>query len=228
MSHPTARGLKLAGMKPAPASFTPSSASGAAQMIGLFLARLWAALLRLEASQAAIAPAEAASMVHAGEAMVHAFIRGLAATELQAAGFPDAAKALRRACADGAGATSPTHMDPVSPAELTRRLEASLLMFERAEALAHQLACMMVCALGLTFSQSRGAQGDNLVSLAEQAALSAVYVKLSFTRAKQRYPIPPTPIPVGQGPPDCSPPIPNLIWDPCRSAGKMPGDTSLA
>ena len=144
-------------MKPAPASFTPSSASGAAQIIGLFLARLWAALLRLEASQAAIAPAEAAAMVRAGEAMVHAFIRGLAATELQAAGFPGAAKALRVACADGAGATSPTHMDPVSPAELTRRLEASLLMFERAEALAHQLACMMVCALGLASSQSRGA-----------------------------------------------------------------------
>ncbi|MFC6197975.1 hypothetical protein [Ponticaulis profundi] len=82
-------------MTQAPASANAYASLSLAQLIGLNLARLYAWLVRFEASGQSHIPTDIASMVFATDAMVHAFIRLLASEQLERAGFVLAARAMR-------------------------------------------------------------------------------------------------------------------------------------
>ena len=126
-------------MTTAPAFDMLHTLPGPNRLVGLFLARLLGYLLRLHHTGQTDVPADIASMVRSADDMVDACIRYLAACQLNAAGCPAAAEALRSTPKDHAPAAH-TVMEPVSPAELIERLQASIDMFERAEALASELA----------------------------------------------------------------------------------------
>lgn len=139
-------------MTHAPASHTSCHAFCA---IGLYLARLLGEVVRLQTSGMRDAPADITSMVGSANAMVFAFIRSLAATELSSSGYSDAANLLRDWHHHHVMAV-PHRIDvPTSPSELRRQLEESMALFERAEVLAYQLACMIICVLGRTFPVGR-------------------------------------------------------------------------
>ncbi|MFC6199848.1 hypothetical protein [Ponticaulis profundi] len=118
--------------------------------IGLYLARLLGEVARLQTSGMRDAPANITSMVGSANVMVFAFIRSLAATELSSSGYSDAANILRDWHHHHDMAVPLRIDEPHSPTELRRQLEDSMALFERAEVLAHQLACMITCALGHT------------------------------------------------------------------------------
>ncbi len=141
-------------MNPAPASVISRHAFC---MISLFLSRLLVYIERLETSGERAVPADVAYMVISANAMVHAFIRGLAVTELKFCGYAQAGNALRAWHNTHIIATHHTSDEPFSPAELRQQLEASIALFERADVLAHQLACMIVSVLGLSFPATRSA-----------------------------------------------------------------------
>lgn len=82
-------------MTQAPASANAYASLSLAQLIGLNLARLYAWLVRFEASGQSHIPTDIANMVFATDAMVHAFIRLLASEQLERAGFVLAARAMR-------------------------------------------------------------------------------------------------------------------------------------
>ena len=139
-------------MNPAPASVISRHAFC---LISLFLSRLLGYIERLETSGEQAVPADVAYLVISANAMVHAFIRSLAVTELKSCGYLQAGKALRAWHTPQAIATHYTSDEPFSPAELRQQLEASIALFERADLLAHQLACMIVSVLGLAFPVTR-------------------------------------------------------------------------
>ena len=203
-------------MTPAPAFDILHTLPGPNRLVGLFLARLFGYLLRLHHAGQTEAPADIVSMVHSADDMVDACIRYLAACQLNAAGCPAAAEALRSTPEDCTPAASQTLMESASPAELIERLQTSIDMFERAEALASELACLMLCLHCLISPWRRGPRLHT--GLIRAPALQARRLGLG----------PPTPYPMGRGPPAFSPPIPNLIWDPCQSTGKVQGGTSQA
>ncbi|WP_293613315.1 hypothetical protein [Ponticaulis sp.] len=134
-------------------------------------------------------PADIVSMVRSADDMVEACIRYLAAGQLNAAGCPTAAEALRSTTEDLAPVASHTIMEPASPAELIEQLQASIDMFERAEALASELACMMLCVHCLITPWQRGPRLHT--GLMRAPALQTC--RLGFT--------PPTAIRVARGPP---------------------------
>ncbi|MAK61127.1 MAG: hypothetical protein CMK09_09140 [Ponticaulis sp.] len=202
-------------MIPAPASDMPHTLPGRTHAIGLFLVRLMAYLLRLHQADKTSVRADIAAMVHSAHGMVHTFIRNRAAAQLKAAGCLNEASALRSKPGELAPAASHTQTEPISPAELIERLEATIETFERAEALASALACMMLCVHCLTTPWQRRPRH---AQIRRASAIQTRRVGLG----------PPKPVPVGRGPPYMSPLIPNLVWDPCQSAGKMPGGTSQA
>ncbi|WP_022693034.1 hypothetical protein [Ponticaulis koreensis] len=82
-------------MYSAPASFTNLSSHDPRRVIGLFLARLLAYLVRLHAAGEAAVPKDIAAMAHSAEALVSQFIRMRAAEQLKACGFTFAANAMR-------------------------------------------------------------------------------------------------------------------------------------
>ena len=207
-----------------PASYDPYASPGPGQVIGLFLARLIAYLMRLQTNGQTIVPDDIACMVASAEGMVHHVIRAQAAAQLKHAGFTEAARAMRdpealreaRRSAQAAGGAdslvcncSPApslHLErvqgcnPASPAELIDRLQTTIETFDRADALASQLAHMILCALAFVFPETRErpafARPDNATCRVG--------------------PGPPTIITAGQGPPYFWPP-------PLLDPGSPPG-----
>ena len=207
-----------------PASYDPHASLGPGQVIGLFLARLFAYLTRLQTNGQTMVPDDIACMVASAEGMMHAFIRMRAADQLKTAGYTDAARAMRdpdalreaRRSAQAAGgadtlvcncsrAPSPRleraqGCAPVSPAELIDRLQTTIETFDRADALASQLARMILCALAFVSPEAPErtafARPDNATC------------RVGFS--------PPTIIPAGRGPPYFWPP-------PLLDPGPVPG-----
>ena len=209
-----------------PASYDPYASPGPGQVIGLFLARLIAYLMRLQTNGQTIVPDDIACMVASAEGMVHHVIRAQAAAQLKHAGFTEAARAMRdpealreaRRSAQAAGGAdslvcncSPAPSlrlervqgcNPASPAELIDRLQTTIETFDRADALASQLAHMILCALAFVFPETRErpafARPDN------------ASCRVGFS--------PPTIIPAGQGPPYFWPPP---FWIPGLRPGQL-------
>lgn len=140
----------------APASDMLHTLPGPNRLVGLFLARLLSYLLRLHHAGHTMVPADIVSMVRSADAMVDASIRYIAAGQLNAAGCPAAAEALRSTVDDLAPAAAHTFSEPASPAELIEQLQTTLETFERAEALARELACLMICIHCLISPWQRG------------------------------------------------------------------------
>ncbi|WP_155802551.1 hypothetical protein [Ponticaulis koreensis] len=82
-------------MTPAPSSAPDYTSLTIGQLIGLNLARLYAWCLRLHASGEIRAPHDLVRMVILTDAMVHSYVRMLASTQLERAGFTFAANAMR-------------------------------------------------------------------------------------------------------------------------------------
>lgn len=176
-------------MTPAPASDMPHTLPGGTQAIGLFLVRLMAYLLRLhQAGKTNVRP-DIAAMVRSAHPIVHTFIRNRAAAQLKAAGCLTEARALRSKPGNLALAAAHTQTEPAAPAELIRQLQTTIETFERAEALASTLACLMLCVHCLTNPWQRSS--NRLTVIHCGAAIQIRRVGFS----------PPTPIPVGRGPP---------------------------
>ena len=149
------------GMCSAPASFSNLASHDPRRVIGLFLARLLAYLVRLHAAGEAVVPKDIAAMAHSAEALVSQFIRMRAAARLKACGFTFAANAMR-APDIPVGAHQPMarterdqNCEPVTPAELIDRLQTTIDTFERAEDMASLLARVIVCALAYIFPEVR-------------------------------------------------------------------------
>lgn len=148
-------------MYSAPASFTNLSSHAPRRVIGLFLARLLAYLVRLHAAGEAVVPKDIAAMAHSADALVSQFIRMRAAEQLKACGFTFAANAMR-APDIPVGARQPSvrmerdqNCEPVTPAQLIDRLQTTIETFECAEDMASLLARVIVCALAYIFPEVR-------------------------------------------------------------------------
>lgn len=145
----------------APASFTNLSSHDPRRVIGLFLARLLAYLVRLHAAGGAVVPKDIAAMAHSAEALVSQFIRMRAAEQLKACGFTFAANAMRapdiplHSHQPAARIERHQNCERVTPAELIGRLQTTIDTFERAEDMASLLARMIVCALAYIFPEVR-------------------------------------------------------------------------
>ena len=133
-------------MKPASASVISPNALGPCRAIGAFLAGLLAYLVRLQTSGQTVIPAHIAPMVRSADGIVYVFICNLAVMQLKSAGYTREADALRMMRADRPLNTSSVHAASASPAELIARLEATITMFEQAEARSEHLVRLMVCA----------------------------------------------------------------------------------
>ncbi|MFC6196435.1 hypothetical protein, partial [Ponticaulis profundi] len=131
--------------EPAPAN--PYASLSIAQLVGLQLARLYALLVRMEASGERRVPADIARMVISTEGLVHAFIRVLAAEQLKHAGFIEASNAMREPVGTQAPPALTFDVPHTTPTALLARLETSIQTFERAERQASHLARLILCAL---------------------------------------------------------------------------------
>ncbi len=145
-------------MNPAPSSLPDYTSLTIGQLIGLNLARLYAWCMRLQASGETRAPRDFARMLISTDAMVHSYIRMLASTQLEQVGFAYAANAMRMPIWQRADSFVFSRAPSVrieraqgcdlnSLAELSDRLQTTIENFERAEVLASQLACVIICAL---------------------------------------------------------------------------------
>ena len=140
-----------------PASVIPHPASGPGRLIGLYLARLFACLVRLDTSRERYAPSDITQMVASAEAMVYGFIRLLAAAQLESAGYTSAAHAMRTQAALWRDTTVQIDSGQATPADLIARLETIIANFERAYVLAHLLVCVIVCTRGNAAAEMRSA-----------------------------------------------------------------------
>ena len=165
---------------------------GPNRLVGLFLARLLSYLLRLHHAGHTIVPADIVSMVRSADAMVDASIRYLAAGQLNAAGCPAAAEALRSTLDDLAPATAHAFAEPASSAELIEQLQTTLETFQRAEVLARELACLMLCVHCLITPRQRGPR--LLTGVKHAPALQPQRLSVTFRTA----------IRVARGPPGMS------------------------
>lgn len=141
----------------APASLSNLSSHDPRRVIGLFLARLLAYLVRLHAAGEAVVPKDIAAMALSAEVLVSQFIRMRAAARLKASGLTFAANAMRAPDIP----VSPhlperaQNCEPVTPAELIGRLQTTIETFERAEDMASLLARVIVCGLAYIFPEVR-------------------------------------------------------------------------
>ena len=190
-------------MTTAPAFDMLHTLPGPNRLVGLFLARLLSYLLRLHHAGQTVVPAEIVSMVRSADAMVEASIRYLAAGQLNAAGCPAAAEALRSTLDNLAPAATHTFAEPASPAELIEQLQTTLETFERAEALARELALVMLCVHCLISPWQRGPRHA-------PSALRARSRGHGFTGSMSIARSPQTAIRVARGPPIRAP----NIWPP--------------
>ena len=216
-------------MSPRPASFFSRSSPDPRRVIGLFLVKLFAYLVRLQASGQTVVLNDIAHMVNSADAMVNGFIRTLAVKQLKLTGYADAAGALRatdsltrtrRAAQAKGGADSfvssysyghSLRTERVQSCEfsttedLIARLQTTIETFERADAIASLIARIMVCVLACRSPGSR----ERLVHSRDAT--------LPPNPSGGACPCPPTIIPVGRGPP-C--PWPPPILDPGSPPGK--------
>ena len=118
------------------------------RVIGLFIARLLAYLLHLQASGRATVPPDIAYMVASADLMVHDLICYLAERRLHAAGYRCEAEVLR---ATGTHRPVCAPSATTSPTELIARIEATRAKFEQAETLSEHLARLVVCAFCLLY-----------------------------------------------------------------------------
>lgn len=130
-----------------PASRISHASIGPHRLIGLFLTRLYAHLIRLNTSGQRYAPSDIAHMVVSAEAMVQAFVRSLAAAQLKSAGYHDAACAMCMPPGLHTPLTVQAHADPVRTDQLIERITSAIADFEKADALASLLARIIFCAL---------------------------------------------------------------------------------
>ncbi|MDF1680472.1 hypothetical protein [Ponticaulis sp.] len=170
-------------MIPAPSSVPDYTSLTIGQLIGLNLARLYAWCMRLQASGETRAPRDLVRMVISTDAMLHSYVRMLASSQLERAGFTYAANAMRMPIWQRAGRlvgsrapsvrieraqgcavcsheaevlTEPTQgCDLISLGELFDRLQTTIENFERAEILASHLARVIVCALAYLVPEVR-------------------------------------------------------------------------
>ena len=178
------------------------------KVIGLFLTRLIAYLIRLDASGFIFAPPDMAHKVASAEGMVHAFIRMRAAEQLENAGLTDAAKAMRTPVwmrNKPTASIDQTAMTPVPTAELIERLKNAMADFERADAMASMLARIILLAITYAFPETR--ERTTHARIATDPANEPCRASLG----------PPTIIPVGRGPPYSWPPP---LLDPGSTPGK--------
>ena len=144
-----------------------------ARAVGLFLAKLFAYLVRLQTSGQTIVPDDIAYMVGSAEDMVHGCIRMRASAQLKTVGYTFASEAMRAPggsvqSKSGAGSLvrycsrAPSlrtegvqGCEPVSPEDLLDRLTTTIETFDRADDLADQLARMVLCSLAFVFPQTR-------------------------------------------------------------------------
>ena len=130
------------------ASVIPLASLSPGRLIGLYLARLFAYLVRLETSCLKAASPDDAQRVVSAEAMVYGFIRLLAAAQLESAGYTSFAHTMRTQAALWNDTTVQTDLRQATPADLIARVKTIIANFERAEALAHLMACIIICAHG--------------------------------------------------------------------------------
>ena len=183
------------------------------RVIGLFLVKLFAYLIRLQASGQTVVPKDIAHMVSSADAMVNGYIRTLAVKQLKLTGYADAAGALRatdsltrtRRSAQAKGGadsfvSSYSYGHSLRTArvqscefstteELIERLQTTIETFERADAIASLIARIMVCVLACGSPES-------LKRLAHSRDAT-----LPPNPSGGACPCPPTIIPVGRGPP---------------------------
>ena len=134
-------------MSQEPSPTNPYASLSIAQLVGLQLARLYALLVRMEASGERRVPADIARMVISTEGLVHAFIRVLAAEQLKHAGFIEASNAMREPVGTQAPPALTFDVPHTTPAALLALLETSIQTFEQAEKQASHLARLILCAL---------------------------------------------------------------------------------
>ena len=138
-------------MSPANPFMKPHTASGVGQLIARFLERLVSCLLRLEAEGQTSAPADLTNWVASADALVQGYVRMHTAEQLTRAGYFEAARAMR---SYGDCSRDPAvHIEhtqgcqPVTPADLLARLNATIETFNRAEEIASVLARIIFCTL---------------------------------------------------------------------------------
>ncbi|MDF1679119.1 hypothetical protein [Ponticaulis sp.] len=148
-------------MYSAPASLTNLILHDPRRVIGLFLARLLAYLVRIHAAGETVVPKDIASMALSADALVSQFIRMRAAVHLKASGYTFAANAMRApdipvvSRQPTARVEQAQNCESVTPAELIGRLQTIIETFERAEDMASLLARVIVCALAYIFPETR-------------------------------------------------------------------------
>ena len=154
----TSARLYTQAMSPEPANAASYNDLTLDRVIGFFLARLFAYLIRLDASGYIFAAPDMVHKVAAAEGLVHAFIRMRAAEQLENAGLTDAAKAMRNPVwmrNKPVPLIDQTAMTPVPTAELIERLKNVMADFEQADALAAMLARIILLAMTCAFPETR-------------------------------------------------------------------------
>lgn len=182
------------------------------RVIGLFLLKLFAYLMRLQASGQTVVPNDIAHMVSSADAMVNGFNRTLAVKQLKSAGYASAARALRVPKEQRSNASAQTNMEPVPVAELIARLQTTIETFERADAIASLIARIIVCVLACRSPESR-----KRLAHSRDATLPP-------NPSGGACPCPSTIIPVGRGPPYPRPPpfqASCVFWIPGLRPGKL-------
>ena len=150
-------------MSPEPASLDSLSSLDPRRVIGLFLAKLLAYLVRLQANGQTVIFDDISYMVGSAEALVNHCIRMQAAAQLKSAGFTDAARDMRdpdsfvcrSSRAPSARIERAQGCAPAAPAELIDRLKTTIETFDRADELASAFASMILCALAFVFPETR-------------------------------------------------------------------------
>lgn len=181
-----------------PASDNPFASLSLSQMIALNLTRLYTWLIQMNAAGQPHAPRDIAQMVASTDALVHAFVRSRAMAQLVAAGYFDAARAMRMPPSMRASplempkiAITPTEVEQVTIEHLLQRIEDIIDQFEQAEVIAGTLARVIVCALLYVSPETRNAP---------------VYARTMASQTIRRRRVglgPASSIPFGRGPPSC-------------------------
>ena len=201
-------------MFPEPATAISRSAPDPRRVIGLFLARLFAYLLHLQASGQTVIPKKVSYMVGSAEVMVNGFIRTLAVKQLNVAGHTYAARAMRdpdilRKARRPAQAVGGADTSPASADDLLTTLTTTIENFERADILASVIARMIVCALSCVVHETR----ERTVHTCRGAHPGNAPCRVTSG--------PPAIIPVAQGPPCFWPPPILAPWSPPGKAAEI-------
>ena len=197
-------------MKHTPANVLSEHATGPNRAIGLFLARLWASLLRRRASGEATLPPYIAQMVASAEDIVRAYICNLAAVRLKSAGYAEAARVLRTTRMDRPDIAPCAHIELASLDEQTARLDDTITLFHQAEALSAHFARLVFCALCMIFTGEGTASRPPFALRApsrDHRLTGSVFIARSPVNGGRRSSQ--NPIAMGRGPPGFSPPYPS-------------------